>query len=499
MSGIRVTYSGLISFVVRLTSILTGIVFTLIVTRQLTEQEFGSWSLIGSLITYIILVESIISYWTTREVARGTESGRTALMTSGIFTIGAIFAYILIAYVVGEQSNADVEILVFGVMLVPLMFIEQTLKGINYGWKPHVNSYAFLAFEISKIPVALIFIIILDFGVKGAIIATAFAYLASVIILSFYVRERIKNPFKKEFVKKWFKLSWLPLYRAIPTTVFLSDVVIFSIITGSVVGIAYITTARTITNLVTHTFAISRGVYPKLLEGGKQEYFQENLMRVLYFAIPFFAISVTFARPALFALNPIYEIAVPIVLILSPRAFLITLNKTFYGALQGIEKVDTKEEATFKEYVKSKLFLIPTVRIIQYSVYVLFLAVGLYLMIGTESTQLDLVMYWAIIGIATEIPFFIFYIIMVRKSFTINLDVKSLVKYALTTLLIFSVVYFAMEEFLVYEESIFQFLPNLLLYVSLAGAGYIGITYVIDKRIKVLINAIVKEVVIKRK
>lgn len=497
MVGIRVTYTGLIAFVIRLTSIATGLVFTLIVTRQLTEQDLGSWSMIGALISYVILVEPTISYWVTREIARGTESGRTALMSSGIFIIGSIFVYIIIAYLVGEQSDADVEILLFGVMLVPLVFIERIMRGINAGWKPHVNSYGFLGFEIAKIPVALILIYFLNFGLKGAIIATVIGYIVSIIVLSVYVRKKISNPFNTKFLKKWLKLSWLPLYRAIPGNIFLLDIVIFSVISGSVVGVAYITVARAITNLVTHTFIISRAVYPKLLEGGKQEYFQENLMRVLYFAIPFFAMSITFARPALFALNPIYEIVVPVVLILSPRAFLTTLNKTFFSALQGIEKVDVKESATFKEYVKSRLFLIPTIQIIQYATYAIFLFVGLSLIIGADKTQLDLVIYWAIIGVGTEIPFFIYYFILVRKSFTLNLDKLSLLKYSLVSIMMFSFAYFLMDEFLEYDESIFLFLPNLLIFVVLAFGGYIIITFLIDNRTKILVKAIVKELKIR--
>ena len=56
MSGIRVTYSGLISFVVGLASVFTGIIFTIIVTRQLTPEEFGTWNLIGGLIVYAVII-----------------------------------------------------------------------------------------------------------------------------------------------------------------------------------------------------------------------------------------------------------------------------------------------------------------------------------------------------------------------------------------------------------------------------------------------------------
>ena len=43
MSNIRVTYAGLISLAIRLSSIITGLIFVLITTRELTQNEFGTW------------------------------------------------------------------------------------------------------------------------------------------------------------------------------------------------------------------------------------------------------------------------------------------------------------------------------------------------------------------------------------------------------------------------------------------------------------------------
>ena len=75
MSGIRVTYSGLISLIITFSTVVTGGIFTLIVTRQLSPEEFGTWGLVGALTTYVIIIEPIISSWALRETARGDKSG----------------------------------------------------------------------------------------------------------------------------------------------------------------------------------------------------------------------------------------------------------------------------------------------------------------------------------------------------------------------------------------------------------------------------------------
>ena len=101
MSNIRVTYSGLISLAIRFLSLFTGLAFTLIVTRQLSEEEFGTWGLISAIIVYATIINPIINYWSTREIARGQESGKTAFVSNGIFSAGGMFVYIIIAFFVG--------------------------------------------------------------------------------------------------------------------------------------------------------------------------------------------------------------------------------------------------------------------------------------------------------------------------------------------------------------------------------------------------------------
>ena len=93
MSNIRVTYAGLFSFLFGIISILTGLVFTVIVTRSLSPVEFGSWGVIGTLVSYTLIMGSVVNYWSTREISRGEESGKTAILFSSSFSIFAIVVY----------------------------------------------------------------------------------------------------------------------------------------------------------------------------------------------------------------------------------------------------------------------------------------------------------------------------------------------------------------------------------------------------------------------
>ena len=102
MSDIRVTYTGLISLIGGIISIFTGVIFTLIITRSVTPEEYGTWGLIVGLITYVSLIGPIVSYWSTRDTARNIQSGKTAVLSSILLSIGAISIYILISYLMGN-------------------------------------------------------------------------------------------------------------------------------------------------------------------------------------------------------------------------------------------------------------------------------------------------------------------------------------------------------------------------------------------------------------
>ena len=492
MSGIRVTYSGLISFAVGLVSVFTGMVFTLIVTRQLTPEEFGTWSLMGGLIIYAIIIEPIISYWVTREIVRGKETGKTAVFFSGVFSIGGAIAYLIIAYFVAQNTAAEESILFLGAILIPVMFLNRTLTAVNLGWKPHAVSYGILFLEIFKIPAALILVYYLDMGIEGAIISLMLAYIASIVILFVSGRKKLHGVVNLIYLKKWLRLSWLPLYPGIASMVYVLDVTIFVLITGSVEGLAFWAAAFAIAALTIHAKTISNAIYPKLLEGGKKEHLQKNLMLVLYFSIPLAALSITFAKPALFALNPIYIVAVPVVVMLTLRGFTENIKFLFLSSMQGIETVDVAENSTFKDYLKSKLVLVPTLLLIQYGLYVGALAI--ILVIFNSKTQLELVIYWSIISLIISIPFTFYFYYITRKHFKIRINYFTVIKYLVISAGVFGFTYFVMEEHLVYYERIFEFLPQLLLFVATAAGGYLLISYFTDRKTKDLFNAILKEI-----
>jgi len=490
---IRVIYSGLFFFIVGIITIFTGLAFMLIVTRSLNPQEFGTWTLINGLIFYVTLIQPITSYWIIREVARGEKSARTGIISSGIFSSIGITLFILISFFVSEQTDASREVLFFAVIMIPVLFLNDVFLSINMGFKPQVASLGKFTLEISKIPLAIFFVYFLDFGIQGVILAVTFAYIPSIILLGYSAREKISDGIKLEFMKKWIKLSWIPLYPGIYSLLRNLDVMIFTLITGSVFGLAYYGAALSVSSLVMQSTSISSAVYPKLLSENKSSFLQDTITKMLYFAIPLFAISITFARPGLFTLNPLYEIAFPLVIIMTMKFTLMTFSRAFENFLKGIENVDQNPKSTFKNYALSKLFTIPTFRLIQNLIYLILLVIILTLL-SSDHSEFELLIYWAMLGLFSVIPITIYLIILVKSSFNIQLDLKPILKYLIVCAFIFIPLYFITEIYLEYNNEIVKFLPNLLMYVAIGITSYAILTYLIDSKTRIFYNSIIQEI-----
>ena len=83
---------------------------------------------------------------------------------------------------------------------------------------------------------------------------------------------------------------------------------------------------------------------------------------------------------------------------------------------------------------------------------------------------------------------------LVRKHFPLSVEPFTIMKYLVISIVVFGGTYVITEEFLEYDEQIFVFLPNLIPFVLLGMFGYLGLTYITDKRTRKLFKAIISEI-----
>tara|TARA_B100000676_G_scaffold96583_1_gene96451 strand:+ start:3363 stop:4847 length:1485 start_codon:yes stop_codon:yes gene_type:complete len=491
MSNIRVGYTGSIAFFIGIIRLILGFVFITVVTRILSPEEYGTWTLIGGLLVYVLILHYIETYWLTRETARNNDSGKTAIFSGGIFSSIGIVAYLLIATVVSLNSQVDMDVLLFAVILVPARFFYSILSAINYGWKPQSQSYGLIIIDIIKIPAVLLFVYYLDFGVIGVILSAFLGMLSSIVLHLVYGYNRLIGTFNYKFLKKWFKLSWLTLYPPLAGLIFSLDVTIFTIIIGTSEGLGYYGAAVVIGSLVTYGGLTFSAIYPKLLGSDNVDFIQSSITRLLYFIIPLSVIIILFSKPGLYVLNPIYVVIFPAAIILSLKFFTFTIFDTCNFILRGIEKVDVQESSSFKDYIKSKLFYVPTLQMIQQTIYASSLTI--FLLLNHNLPIEDLIFYWATISLVTQLPFTIYISILVRKNISFKLEWKKISKY-LCSSLIFVLIWHFSNDFLNYNSSLIDFLPWLLFFIGICVLSYVILTFIIDSSARQFINSIINEI-----
>jgi hypothetical protein len=494
LSNIRVTYTGLFSFGIAILSVILGIIFTLVLTRQFSTEEYGTWGLINGLLIYVTMIIPVISFWATRDISRGVESGKTAIIGSTFLSVGSTVIYILISYFISDQTQTDQNILFYAVILVPAIFLFGILSAINLGWKPHTISYGTLSFASSQVIFVIIFVFYLELGVTGAILTNLFSYVIGITILFIFAREKLKHNFNKTSIKKWLNLSWLPLYPSLSLIIESLGIVIFSIIVGSVIGLAFWTAALVISSIISHAGLISRAVYPKLLEGGNKHFLQDNISQLFYFSLLMTGFVIIFAKPALFAMNPIYEPVVLVVVILSIRNFFLVVTNNSILNLGGIENIDVDKNTTFRSYIRSQLFYPYSVRLLQAIFSMALLGVGLILLVNYNVQEIDLLIFWALITLVTQIPLSLYIFKMMQKKLEMKFNYMLILKYLVITIFSFGITFMITEKFLEYNEQVFVFVPNLLFFAAIGISIHLVISYIVDSKIRQLIHNIVNEI-----
>jgi len=266
---------------------------------------------------------------------------------------------------------------------------------------------------------------------------------------------------------------------------------IYSVITESVLGLAFWTASLVIVTFIVSSGLISRGVYPKLLQEDKQDYLSDSIRLLFYFSILFTALVITFGKPGLFALNPNYADAELVVVILGIQIFLYTISANLQTFITGIEKVDVDRKSSFRDYYKSKLFFIPTITIIQSLSYVVLLIIVLSIASNIITSQIELLVYWAMVSLVIQIPVTIYTVILFRKHFISSFKIKSITKYFFAGIFSFGFIHIILNNYLQYNIEVFKFLPEVLMYALLGIFLYIGITVLIDSKTRILLKNII--------
>lgn len=496
MEPIRLRFSGIIVFVARFFALLTGMAFTVVITNKLTETDFGIWQIVQTSQGYTFFMIPIISYWTVRYLSREENVGKTSVFGALIISIpGSVIYLVAASYYVGIL---DIPIFYFllGLLQIPLFFMVGSLQSIAQGTKPQRMSYAFVVSEIAKISFAVPLLIWLDQGLDVVILIVVSTQIVQMILLVYYNREYLKDNLDFIIIKKWLKLSWLPILISISGLLFSLDMIIVTSVTKSTEAVAYFKAAFVLANMITFAQLLGIALYPKILKGGNSEDVVTTLKLLLMFLIPLSLGLYFLSEHLLFLLKSSYLESLTALQFLIPSSVVIVFYLFFDNIIAGSDHTETEKNLSFKKLTSSKLFLISKIGIFWSLSYLVLLSLLLFVL-SPDSNDFGMIStIWAAATLVSTIPFAVYKGILSRRILHFHVPWKSLRNYGISSaFMIISLL--TINPLISLELSKFTFGFFVGGEILVAMVVYFSVLFIVDKEFRIMVDS-VKSMLLKK-
>ena len=410
MSKVKLRLSGGLAFAANILSYLTGFIFSVFITRRLTEEEFGVWALIGSLINYGLVPFYLVSPWISRDSARGRKVLGPALALFLSLMPISLITYFVIASQYAITIGYNPMVIIFGIIvLIPYIFLTLG-NAIQSGYSPQNLGLAKIIFEISKIMLGFCIIIALNMRLIGALITLSIAYFLQTSILMYCSRPLFEKNIGKDLIIKWMKGVSISTIQVITNVIAATDIILMVWIIGHAEIAGYWQAAITASALVFYSSSLMSGLAPRLISGGTQRDIDKAFDFTMMFMIPLLSGFFLLSKDILWVLRPTYSLVWVASCILAVGGIMITLGEFGFTAVYGTDKFDVEDSLSIRHYLKSKVFLLNKLELILKSAYITCLAIVLVigkslslgiveLMILIASTNLMIAILKSVIGL----------------------------------------------------------------------------------------------------
>jgi len=482
---IRLQYSGFIIFAAKMLSIATGLAFQLMIARATTKPEYDLWFNINDILAYFTLLATAFPFWTMRFVARGKEgAAKTGILAN--LTISAIVTIIylplvpLITSSLGISQEYLLLYFIVSIQIIELYFIN-ALEACLRARVPQTFGYGLLVAEVCKVILGYILIIEFKQPLLGALLSLIVAFTIQIAYYSKLLIQELKQRIRWEYAKEWLKGSTANIYNIAGNRIAAFIFIMLFAYGGEGARGSY-GAATQIASIITYSSFLAFALYPKLLAEKDSEDITTSLKMVLMFAIPMTAGAITLSDSYIIIMKSIYKDAWPVLIVLAINAFVATLSGLFSSVLYGVERVDEKAKISFRELVKSRLFIVFS---LPYFHSVITLPTAFYILANHVQNPLQAALYVSIINSSVSFAMFLVLYAITRKMVTINIPWRNIMKYVFASAI--------MAIFL----SVIQHPTRIyltLIVTAIGGIIYLTLLTAIDKDTRALVNSMWQEI-----
>ncbi len=484
---IRLQYSGFIIFTTQILSLITGLIFTLLLTRNMSKDQFGIWTNIFDYTGYFMLFSGLLPFWATRFAARGkVGTVKTSVLAQLLIGVTAVIIYFPVITLVSRAIGTEAYLLIYFIagLYVLTFFMITIFESVLQSVRPQALGYGLMIEEIVKVTVALVLILGFRQLFLGAILALTVSCVVQILYYWYLLSDELKGKVHWGYLKEWLKGSTVIAYSAVGGQL-VAFVFILLFVYGGADTRAYYQAAFTFTTIVGYSSSLATALYPKLLANScSDEQVGLSFRTVLMLAIPFATITMVMSTAFLTILNISYSVAWPVLIALTIDT-MVGLVSTFYSScVMGKEGFDAEGKISIRKLFRSKIFTVFTIPYIQ-AAFALPLVYFVLTRLPVHGS-VQAVLYVVAIIIGVHISAFIGLYFYMHHSVRMPVAWKSISKYILASLFMGGVMLF-----------LFPPTTTLLATIAKAIAGfaiYVVLLLAIDAQARQLIRLIREEI-----
>jgi len=470
-------------------SVFTGTAFILMVTRTLSQGQFGFWEIITTVMAYSLFPANLISFWATRDSARGRAAGATALVANLLLSALGVVAFAVIALLSYGLISVSLYPFLFASILVPIGYWYTTGVAVLYGVRPQRYGYVLLSGEGSKLIAAFVGLYLLKLGIVGVILALGLSNLVQAVLSTFYVRSSLKGGVNLEAARSWLKDSWLPGLNSGSYLIAIADSLLAAIASGSTVITGYYQAAFVVATVVANSFFLSYALYPMLLRGGSERLVGTLLNVSLMLGIPMAVGASVLSYQILYVFKPAYVASWLVLCILAFSTLTLSVSNFFDNSLMGTDTADLVEKRNFQTYLRSNLFFVSGVNMLYGVVYVS--SVFALVFFGSRSGWgvQPLTEGWAALQLLFAFPTMAIKLRRLGTSSVRGVG-RPLLVYSAAALLMGVALYLMAPSFIIYSADAAIYGTRLLVLVALGGLIYLGVLYLVDRQSRIILQKV---------
>jgi len=479
---IRTHYSGFILFAAKLATVATGLGFTLLVARAVTQIEYGVWGTLNIILPYFLMMANALPFWVLRFVARDQEgSVKTGVLANTLISMLASLLYFALfrVFIPSFRLEAYVWVFIIAAAQIIEFYVITVLEACLQAKRPYTVGYGLLVGEVAKLALAYFLIGTLQLALLGAILSITIAFALKLLFYFGTMAAQLRGKIVVKYIKEWFKGSTFNIYSIVGDRV---AAIIFLMlpIFGGEIAASYYQAAAPIANIIAYSQFLAFALYPSLLAKVNTKDVTASLRMVLMFAIPMTAGVVAMPVSYLIILKDIYVEATPVLIVLAIDAFVLTMSTVFHAVFFGVERIDEKATVPFKGIAQSRVFIAFS---IPYLHSMITLPPAYFILTNFAKDPIQVASYAMTINMVGHIIMFLVLYALVRKRVKVEIPWKNIAKYVLASLPMAAVLFFTHPTRISLTLGV----------TALGGAIYTGLLLVIDRDTRALVQMILRE------